>query len=65
MIKRYEIAPTDGLEEHVGEWEQIGKQRVRIKMKPESSPPQNYEVEILSLEDGVLKVRRLPVPGEQ
>lgn len=65
VIKRYEIAPTDGLEEQVGEWEQVDKHRVQVRMKPESNPPQHYEVEILSLEDGVLKVRRLPVPGGQ
>lgn len=58
VIKRYEIAPTDGLEEQVGEWEQIDKQRVQIRMQPESSPPQNYEVEILLLEDDVLKIKR-------
>lgn len=58
VIKRYEIAPTDGLEEQLGEWEQLDKQRVQIRMKPESSPPQNYEVEILLLEDDVLKIKR-------
>lgn len=65
VIKRYEIAPTDGLEEHVGEWVQMDKNRVQIRMQPESSLPQNYEVEILSLDDEVLRVRRLPMSGEQ
>jgi hypothetical protein len=63
VIKRYEIAPTDGLEEQLGEWEQVDKRRVQIRMKPESNPPHNYEVEILSLEDEVLKIMRLPVSG--
>lgn len=58
VIKRYEIAPTDGLEEHLGSWEQVDKQRVQIRMQPESRPPQNYEVEILLLEDDVLKIKR-------
>ena len=60
VIKRYEIAPTDGLEEQLGVWEQVDKRRVQIRMKPESNPPHNYEVEILSLEDEVLKIMRLP-----
>jgi hypothetical protein len=58
VIKRYEIAPTDGLEE------QLNKNRVQIRMKPEANPPHSYEVEILSLEDGVLKIKRLPVSGK-
>ena len=64
VIKRYEIAPTDGLEEHIGEWEQVDKHRVKIKMKPESSPPQSYEVEIVSLDENVLKIVRHAVDTE-
>ena len=64
VIKRYEIAPTDGLEEHIGEWEQVDKYRVKIKMKPESSPPQSYEVEIVYLDENVLKIVRHAVDTE-
>ncbi|MHA6249691.1 hypothetical protein ACXYMU_17240 [Pontibacter sp. CAU 1760] len=59
-IKRYEIAPMDGLEEQTGEWEQLDKDLVQVRMQPESYPPQSYEVQIISLKDGVLKIRRLP-----
>ncbi len=59
VITRYEIAPADGLLEQVGEWELTGKDRVQIRMQPGSNPPQAYEVQILSLKDDVLKVRRL------
>ena len=64
VIKRYEIAPTDGLEEQLGEWEQVDKHRVQIRMNSESSPPQHYQVEIVSLEDDVLKIIRHPVATE-
>ncbi|MFD3000072.1 hypothetical protein ACFS7Z_06850 [Pontibacter toksunensis] len=63
VIKRYEIAPTDGLEEKLGEWEVIDKRNVQIRMKPDSNPPQHYQVQILSLEGDVLKIRRQPIPG--
>ncbi|MCJ8165144.1 hypothetical protein MKJ04_09850 [Pontibacter sp. E15-1] len=59
VIKRYEIAPADGLEEQTGVWEQLTRDRVQIRMQPGSNPPQAYEVQILSLEGEVLKVRRL------
>lgn len=63
VIKRYEIAPTDGLEEKLGEWEVMDKRNVQIRMKPDSNPPQHYQVQILSLEGDVLKIRRQPIPG--
>lgn len=65
VIKRYEIAPTDGLEEKLGEWEQKDKRSVQVRMSPDSSPPQQYEVQIISLEDDVLKIRRQPIPGNE
>ena len=65
VIKRYEIAPTDGLEERMGEWEQLDKRSVQIRMSPDSNPPRHYEVQIVSLENSVLKLIRRPVPGDE
>ncbi|MBF9253404.1 hypothetical protein I2I11_08880 [Pontibacter sp. 172403-2] len=60
VIRRFEIAPTDGLEEHEGSWLLTEKNLLEVHMKDSQAPPQNYTIEIVSLEDGVLKVKQQP-----
>ena len=52
----YEIAPTDGLEGRPGTWTLLAGNRLLIQL----SPPQTatYELEVLTLEDRRLAVRR-------
>ncbi len=53
------IAPTDGLEEHPGKWENVKKGLLRVTFsKPEL---EHFELELVSVTDEVLKVRRTPV----
>ncbi|WP_242923013.1 hypothetical protein [Pontibacter liquoris] len=65
LVKRYEIAPTDGLEEHEGTWQLKGKHLVEVHMNESDVLPQDYTLEIVSLEKNVLKVRRNPGPEEK
>ncbi|MCC9137933.1 hypothetical protein ACFSKU_21180 [Pontibacter silvestris] len=59
VIKRYDIAPTDGLEEQEGQWELDDKNNmVKVKMQGDSLPPQNFAFEIVSLKDDVLKIKQ-------
>lgn len=59
VIKRYEIAPADGLQEEEGQWEQVEIDVVQVRMNPGSNPPVAYKMEIISLNDDLLKVRRI------
>jgi len=65
IIKRFEIAPTDGLEEHQGSWQLKEKNLLEVHMNENQVPPQHYIIEIVSLEDGVLKVKQQPKPEEE
>lgn len=58
VLKQYDIAPTDGLEEHIGEWEKVDKDKVQVKIKGNGQPSQNYIIEIVSLKDNILKLKR-------
>lgn len=58
VFKRFEIAPADGLEEEQGEWEQLEKDLVQIRMAQGSTPPVDYRIQIVSLDKDLLKVRR-------
>ncbi|WP_299755179.1 hypothetical protein [uncultured Pontibacter sp.] len=59
VFKRFEIAPADGLEEEQGEWEQLEKDLVQIRMTQGSTPPVDYRIQIVSLDKDLLKVRRM------
>lgn len=59
VFKRFEIAPADGLLEEAGEWEQLQKNLVQIRMTEGSMPPTEYRMEIVSISDSLLKVRRI------
>ncbi|WP_439881502.1 hypothetical protein ACSX1A_20525 [Pontibacter sp. MBLB2868] len=60
VLKQYDIAPTDGLEEHVGKWEKVGDDKVHIYIKGNGQPAQSYTVEVVSLKDDILKLKKLP-----
>lgn len=57
LFTQLDIAPTDGLESHKGQWKAEGSTRVRISLDDKKDP--DYSLEIVSLEKGVLKVRRV------
>ena len=63
---QYDIAPTDGLEAHEGTWQLGDKNTIVIHLPGNGRPEQHYSLEIVSLENEVLKVRRkADVPQQQ
>lgn len=60
IIKEYNIAPTDGLEERIGRWEYADNKQLLVTLKGNGEPEERYFLKILSLEDEVLKVRKQP-----
>jgi hypothetical protein len=61
LFTQYDIAPTDGIEGRKGQWKAMNKHTVLIKLNDQQEP--EYQLEIVSLEPELLKVRRLPVTG--
>ncbi|MBC6990644.1 MULTISPECIES: lipocalin family protein [Hymenobacter] len=57
LFTQYDIAPTDGLEGRKGTWTAEGDRIIRISLDDKRDP--DYKLEILSLENNVLKVRRI------
>ncbi len=55
-IRQYDIAPTDGLEEHLGKWNMRNEKTMEITFPDKKAT--DYEVEILSAEPSLLKVKR-------
>ena len=58
VLKQYEIAPTDGLEEHLGKWTLEGNDKIRVEIKGNGIPAQDYTIKVLSLKEDVLKIKR-------
>ncbi|MBC5993104.1 hypothetical protein [Pontibacter cellulosilyticus] len=58
VLKQYDIAPTDGLEEHLGKWKQEDKDKIHVQFDGNGQPVQKYTIEIVSLKDDVLKIRK-------
>lgn len=58
LFTQYDIAPTDGLEGHKGTWTAENDHTLRISLQDQKEP--DYKLEIVSMENDVLKVRRLP-----
>lgn len=56
LFTQYDIAPTDGLEGHKGRWKVQNDHIIRISLDDKQEP--DYALEIVSLENQVLKVRR-------
>ncbi|WP_187261676.1 hypothetical protein [Pontibacter beigongshangensis] len=61
VFKEYLIAPTDGLEEHVGQWTHGGNKELHIRFREEKPALQDYSLEIVSIRDKVLKVKKIPL----
>jgi hypothetical protein len=57
-FEQFDIAPTDGLAGHPGTWVIDGTNKVRIHLTEGQEP--DYTLEIVSLKNKVLKVRRVP-----
>ncbi|MBR0569483.1 hypothetical protein KB205_02575 [Microvirga sp. STS03] len=64
ILKNYAIAPADGLEEQPGTWQFLGNDKILITIKPVGQPQQQYMIEVVSLENEVLKVKREEVTGD-
>ncbi|WP_114778470.1 hypothetical protein [Botryobacter ruber] len=58
VVKEYVIAPTDGLEEHEGRWEHADHKLLHIHFNPKDKIMKDYSLEIVELEDDVLKVKK-------
>jgi hypothetical protein len=56
VFRLYTIAPTDGLEEHKGEWKMVKPNLFRISF-PEKEPA-GFDLELISISENVLKVRQ-------
>jgi hypothetical protein len=56
-FEQFDIAPTDGLAGRPGTWASAGDNRLRIHITDGQEP--DYTLEIISLENKVLKLRRL------
>ncbi|UYZ59127.1 hypothetical protein [Hymenobacter latericus] len=56
LFTQYDIAPTDGIEGRKGTWTPVNDNTLRISLEDKKDP--DYELEIVSLENEVLKVRR-------
>ncbi len=54
---RYEIAPSDGPLPIPGTWEPVKGEKV-VKINQKGDQPQTYRLEIVSLDDDLLKVRK-------
>ena len=57
LFTQFDIAPTDGLEGRKGTWKPENDRMVRISLTDQKDP--DYKLEIVSLENDVLKVRRI------
>lgn len=57
LFTQYDIAPTDGIEGRKGRWTAASDHSVRITLDDRKDP--DYTLEIVSLENDVLKVRRV------
>ena len=56
LFTQYDIAPTDGIEGRKGRWTAQDDHTIRISLDDKKEP--DYLLEIVSLENNVLKVRR-------
>ena len=56
LFTQYDIAPTDGLEGHKGSWKMQNDNTLLISLDDKHEP--DYALEVMSLENNVLKVRR-------
>jgi hypothetical protein len=56
VFRLYTIAPTDGLEEHTGEWKQVHKNLLRVSFPDKELP--GFDLEIISTAQDMLKVRQ-------
>ncbi|RSK51414.1 hypothetical protein [Hymenobacter rigui] len=57
LFTQYDIAPTDGIEGRKGRWTAENDHTLRISLDDKKDP--DYKLEIVSLENDVLKVRRV------
>ncbi|MFD2721463.1 hypothetical protein ACFST9_22300 [Hymenobacter monticola] len=59
-FEQFDIAPTDGLTGHPGTWVIDGSKLNKIRIHLDEGPEPDYDLEVVSLENKVLKLRKLP-----
>ena len=57
LFTQYDIAPTDGIEGRRGRWTAENDHTLRISLDDKRDP--DYKLEVVSLENDVLKVKRI------
>ena len=55
-FRSFAIAPTDGLEEHPGNWKKVTQNILRVTFPAGQDKP--FDLELVSVSDDLLKVRR-------
>jgi hypothetical protein len=63
VLKQYDIAPTDGLQEHVGLWKKVDEDKILVEIKAEEKNSQKYMIEVVSIKEDVLKLKKTPFEG--
>lgn len=56
QFRQYDIAPADGLEEHIGKWELLENGDIQVSFDKEEN--RNYKIELISVEPEMLKIKR-------
>jgi hypothetical protein len=56
VFRQYSIAPTDGLEEHKGEWKMVKPNLLRVSF-PEKELS-GFDLELITISEDLLKVRQ-------
>ena len=57
-FRLFAIAPTDGLEEHLGRWKLLDKDLLRVSFEGEQ--PEGFDLSIVSFTPDLLKIRKHP-----
>ncbi|WP_299825258.1 hypothetical protein [uncultured Pontibacter sp.] len=65
VLKQYDIAPTDGLEEHLGKWTREDKDKIRVQFEGNEQQEQGYLIEVVSLKNDVLKIKKTAADKEE
>jgi hypothetical protein len=60
-FEQFDIAPTDGLTGHPGTWVIDGKNTGKVRIHLTEGQEPDYDLEVISLKNKVLKLRKLPV----
>ncbi|MDO7846884.1 lipocalin family protein [Hymenobacter sp. M29] len=60
-FEQFDIAPTDGLAGRPGTWVIEGNSLNKVRIHLNEGPEPDYDLEVISLKNKILKLRKLPV----